>query len=634
VGQRPQLLDNADAVLLGAARFDDANTTRFEFRLALASLWKAASVDGQEAVLRYAESADEPAQISERLAADQVPDSPGADDVRRQWRSQLLSRIREDIPAAWLERIGPLDVVEDYGPAEPSVETWIPKSPVTEDELATLEPEAVIAVLDQWATADSPRFDTPGPEGLAIAVASTVVSRLQEFSLMGPVIAGVHPRFVTAITSAIERGMRDDHIHDQANAVTFTLSLGGALLTGAGLDQASTEARRNIAEIIAMGSRRNVLNHTESAAAMGLLRLLLQDIDPTPESEEGDAASHHDVGMLALNSVRGAATTAMIELLLQLRRSERAELADETAGILRAMIGADSSRSVRAAVGIRLPWLLDKDSDHRSKWLDILFGAGVPYATREATWDAYLLFSRFFLDTASFLADQYGTAISSLADRGQDDRRLSRDRDERLGIHAATAYLLAVPAEAQGQWLLKFYERAADWLRARVTRWVAEQAATNDGAPAVRERARAFLRDRIGRGNDALQEEELRAIGWVARTPDFEVEVLEDIVLPALERTGGATDDETGVADLVARCSTTKPVVAAKALRLLVSGDTWHALPHIAGDNLRRALAALTVADDAEARKISRGVVHTLGALGFPEYRDLLRGDEHHSLQT
>jgi hypothetical protein len=628
VAQRPDLLDKSDAVLLEAARFDDANTTRYEFRRALAALWSTASVDAQEAVLRYAESAEEAVEISERLAADKVPDYPSANELRRQWRSQLLFRIREAIPVEWLERIGPLDLLEDDGPLEPRVETWSPKSPVTEDELAAMEPEAVIGVLDRWATADTSRFDAPGPEGLAVAVAGAVVSRLQEFSLMGPVVANVHPRFVTAITSAIERGLREDQIHDHASAVTFTLGIGEALLLGARPNQSSTEARRNIAEIIAMGSSRNVLNHTESAAAMELLRLLLQDIDPTPQSEEGDAASRHDVGMLALNSVRGAATTAMIELLLQLRRAERAELADETAAILRALIGADDSRSVRAAVGIRLPWLLDKDGDYRSQWLDILFGAGVPPTAREATWDAYLLFSRFFLDTASFLADQYGTAISSLADRGQDDRRLSRDRDERLGIHVAMAHLFELPAEAHGQWLSKFYERAADWLRARVTRWVAEQAATHDAAPAMRERARAVLRDRIGRGNDVLQAEELRAIGWVARTPDFEVEVLEGIVLPALERTGGATDDETGVADLVARCSTTKPMVAAKALRLLVSGDTWHALPHIAGNNLRQALAVLAVGDDAEARTISHGIVHTLGALGFPEYRDLLGGDE------
>ena len=627
VGQRPQLLDNADAVLLEAARFDDANTTRFEFRLALASLWKAASVDGQEAVLRYAESADEPAQISERLTADQVPGAPGADDIRRQWRSQLLSRIREDIPPAWLERIGPLDAVEDYGPAEPLVEIWIPKSPVTEDELATLEPEAVIAVLDQWATADSARFDTPGPEGLAIAVAGTVVSRLQEFSLMGPVIAGVHPRFVTAITSAIERGMRDDQIHDQANAVTFTFGLGEALLVGGRQDQSWTEARRNIAAIIAMGARRNLLSHASSVTAIGLLRLLLRDTDPTPESEEGDVASRYDVGMLAMNSVRGAATTATIELLLHLNRSERPELADEAADLLRAVIGADYSRSVRAAVGIRLPWLLEGDSGHRSQWLDILFGAGIPDVAREATWDAYLLFSHFFLGTASSLAGEYDTAVEHLPDRGEDDTRLSRDRDERLGIHVAMAHLLVMPAEARGQWVAAFYNRAADWLRARVTRWVAEQAATDDGVPGVGERARALLRDRVGRGDEVLQAEELRAVGWVSRTHVFEVEVLEGIVLPALERTGGATDDETGVADLVARCSKAKPLVAARALRLLVSGDTWHALPHIAGDSLRRSLAALTVADDPEARTISQGVVHTLGALGFPEYRDLLRGE-------
>jgi hypothetical protein len=407
VEQRPELLDKSDAVLLEAARFDDANTTRYEFRRALAVLWSAAPVDAQEAVLRYAELAEEAAEISERLATDKVPDSPSANELRRQWRSQLLFRIREDIPAAWLERIGPLDLVDDYGPAEPTVETWIPKSPVSGDELAAMEPEAVIGVLDHWATADTPRFDTPGPEGLAIAVAGTVVSRLPEFILMGPVIANVHPRFVTAITSAIERGLRDNQIQDLASAVTFTLGLGEAFLARVRHDPSSTEARRNIAEIIAMGASRNVLDHTASATAMGLLRFLLEDIDPTPESEEGDVAGRYDVGMLALNSVRGAATTAMIELLLLLRRSERAELADKTADILRAVIGVDYSRSVRAAVGMRLPWLLDRDSDHRSQWLDVLFGADTPDGARDATWDAYLLFSRFFLDTASFLAGQY-----------------------------------------------------------------------------------------------------------------------------------------------------------------------------------------------------------------------------------
>src|SRR5439155_24814090 len=111
--------------------------------------------------------------------------------------------------------------------------------------------------------------------------------------------------------------------------------------------------------------------------------------------------------------------------------------------------------------------------------------------------------------------------------------------------------------------------------------------------------------------------------GWIARGDDADGQVLERIVLPALERTAGATDDESGVADLIARRAAANPVAAAKALRLLVEGDPWHALPHIASDALRRALDVLTTSGDHQAREISESVVHTLGARGFHEYRDL-----------
>ena len=625
VAQRAELIETSDALLLDAARLDDASTTRFEFRRALRALWGAASDAAREAFLRYAESAEEAAEMSERLATDNVPDAPSSDDVRRRWRSQLLYRVRHVISAGWLERLGPLDPVEDEGALEPTAKWVTPVSPVTEDELATMEPDALLGVLRDWTTAASP-IDAPGPEGLANASASTVVSRVREFGHLGPRIAALSPRFVAAITSAVERGLREDQIQDRGAAVTFALDIGQAFLPGNDADPWSRQVKRDIAGVIAHAASSNVLDEPASAPALGLLRALLKDTDPTSESEERDVASGHGVGMLALNSVRGAATTAAIELLLLLRRAERPELADETSGVLRAAIAGDYSRSVRAAAGMRLPWLLVRDSAHRSEWLLLLFGADVPDVARDATWEAYVLYSRFFTDAAALLDRQYSAAVARLEARSKDDHGGLGDRDEELGIHVAKAHLLAMPAEAEGRWLAQLYERAPDWLRARVTRWIAEQAATKEAGPAVRERARAFLRHRLEREDAVVETEELKAIGWVARASDLEAEILERIVLPALERTRGATDDEPGVADLIARCSAANPLAAARALRLLVDGDPWHSLPHIAADELRRALDVLTVSDDPEAREISERVVHTLGALGFLEYRDLLRG--------
>ncbi len=423
VPQRPELLDRSDVVLLQAVRFDDANTTRYEFRRALGALWETASTDAREALLRYAQLAEEAAEISERLRADQVVDAPGPTEVRRQWRSLLLFRIRENIPADWLEKLGPLDPLEDHGLAEPTVETVTPVSPVTEDELAMMEPDAVIGLLHQWATSENARFDIPGPEGLAIATANTVVSRIQQFRHLGSKIAGTKPRFVAAITAAIERGLREDQIQDHATAVSFSLALGEAFLQGRVPDISSREVRRNIAEIIALGATRNALNETAGVTALRLLRLLLRDIDPTPEWEQSDVNGHYNPGILALNSVRGAATTAMIELLLQSRRAERTELADEIADALRAAIGGDYARAVRAAVGMRLPWLLDRDASHCSQWLSLLFGADAPDVASAATWDAYLLYSRFFTNTAALLAEQYTASVARLDARPEDDHR-------------------------------------------------------------------------------------------------------------------------------------------------------------------------------------------------------------------
>ena len=82
------------------------------------------------------------------------------------------------------------------------------------------------------------------------------------------------------------------------------------------------------------------------------------------------------------------------------------------------------------------------------------------------------------------------------------------------------------------------------------------------------------------------------------------------------------TENEPGVADLIARSSAEAPVPAAQALRLLVRGDRWRSLPHIAGGDLRRALEILRSAVP-EARSVAGETVDLLCEQGFLEYREL-----------
>jgi hypothetical protein len=58
--------------------------------------------------------------------------------------------------------------------------------------------------------------------------------------------------------------------------------------------------------------------------------------------------------------------------------------------------------------------------------------------------------------------------------------------------------------------------------------------------------------------------------------------------------------------------------------QLLVEGDEWHPLPHVASAELRDALERLISSSDEEAVHIAADVINTLGAQGFLVFRSLL----------
>jgi hypothetical protein len=91
-------------------------------------------------------------------------------------------------------------------------------------------------------------------------------------------------------------------------------------------------------------------------------------------------------------------------------------------------------------------------------------------------------------------------------------------------------------------------------------------------------------------------------------------DVLTAVILPALEKAGGRIENEQGATELVERTSAICPGAAGRALRLLVDGDEWRSLPHIAAEPLRKALENLLSSGDPEARAEAEATIHVLGA--------------------
>jgi hypothetical protein len=626
VADRPEVLLAGDEVLEASADWDDQGSTRHEFRRALLVLWMAAGDTGRGALLGYAELASEVDEILQRLTREGIDRDP--EDLRRRWRSRLLFKVRGQLSSEWLERYGPLQPIEDDRIPEPTAEWLGTTSPIGEEELAKMAPGAILQALRDWRQSSERTFESASSEGLGRAAASVMLGRVADFAPLGGELGGLPAVLVAQITSAVDRGFRDGQLADREMAIKLMLGLAEVFVARSDGTTWAREARRSIAGFIANAASEEWLDQSDAQRAFAVTRALLSDVDPTPESEERDVQNGYDAATLALNSVRGEATTAAIELLLEARKLGWERLRESVSEALRDTARTDPARSVRAALGLRLPWILARDPDHHGEWLVLLFGDTVADVAKQATWQAYLLYSRFFSDTAALLARQYDAAVAALEPRPHDERGRPRDEDERLGIHVAMAHLLALPVEDAGQWLRGFYARSAGWLRGRVTRWVAAQAASDDVGDEVRARARAFLAERVQSGDAEADREELEAISWVSGASDREGEVLRTILLPALEKTRGETENQTGAGRLAARMATADPPSAARVLQLLVAGDPWRSLPHVASAELRDALGQLTRGTDDEARAVAEDVINTLGAQGFLEFRDLLNRQE------
>ena len=421
ISKRPGLLPELDALLIDPKKWDEPNNTRYEFRRALGALWSNSSADAHNALLAYAAAADEAEEIIERLASAGIEDAPTPEAVRQDWRSRLLYSILEVLPAEWSDRLGSLERIEDEGIPEPTAEWVRHVSPVSEEQLATLEPAAVLVTMRDFVEGKTHWFEEPSAEGLAAAAAAAICARIAEFRAYGQEIAALQPHFVSAVMSSLHRGLREEQIGDRAAAVGLALDIGGAHTSTTG-DAWSQQARRDLAGVISLAASGEILSEAQGPTVLDLLRSLLADADPTPDSEKRDSDGGYDVGMLALNSVRGEATTAGIQLLLQAVRSSWVSLAQEASVLLRQRIAEDPSRSVRAAVGMRLPWLLANDEQHQVEWLELLFGNEVPSDAQQATWDAYLVYARYFSATVVLLGPQYEVALANLASRPEEHR--------------------------------------------------------------------------------------------------------------------------------------------------------------------------------------------------------------------
>ena len=188
---RPEIAGDLEWVLLDPDKWDDANSTRYEFRRALGAYWPRASDAAKHAVLAYATQASEAREIAARTdpAAGYSPD-----DIVRHWRRRFVHAIRLNLPQDWLDEFGPVEPLDDDRAPQMTSEWVRDSSPIGTEELQALSPDELLSLISNPSASDVPGFEWRRHEALATAVGEIVVNQLPAYVSRGSSIAKLHRR--------------------------------------------------------------------------------------------------------------------------------------------------------------------------------------------------------------------------------------------------------------------------------------------------------------------------------------------------------------------------------------------------------------------------------------------------------
>lgn len=323
-----------------------------------------------------------------------------------------------------------------------------PSSPKGIEQLAAMPVDEVVEFLKQWRP--SGEWMAPTYEGLARTLQADVMDRPLDYFHRAEAIADAHPAYIGALLQSI-REVADVGPELWGRVLTtceYVLSKDCSTPVrddGDGWDCSWHSVQRTVASLLNHSMERRPVSVPVALAGRvwGLIEVLAQDSDPTPEHEAKYGGSNMDPLTLAINSTRGTAIEAASAYLVWRRLHADAEgtqlhMVDlpEVANLilLHSKEDEDPSVAVRAAMGVslgRLAWfdevwlgrhvesLLPLDPASRDLW--------------EGAWGAYLNYARPFGTAVELFRASYELSVDLLS--GESAIWVNHDWRSKIGRH-------------------------------------------------------------------------------------------------------------------------------------------------------------------------------------------------------
>lgn len=429
-----------------------------------------------------------------------------------------------------------------------------PRSPLTENQLATMTPEQFI----DWAKNKFPPPYDPiegSPEGVARMLEGFIKQNPLPYAQNAEKFLdeNLWPTYLSGLVQGLENAIKDGKVFDLEPVLRFIESpFKYRSEPEEKYDYFEvgkyTWLRRTIASFIESLVRKDeftfaedIMNRTQEV----LVELIEKDEDPTPESEAkyGLEANNMDYVTYCMNSNRGQAMVALMHHALRRARmrskeekekekskgsfppGERMDLYKE---FFTKRLDLELSPSVQSSYGQLLPYLfyLDQEWVKYMKQQDKLFPKSEEKNKFwEAHWQGYIGYNNFYNEIYNLIKEEYRKAVETMSEKKEEDKQRSH-YDERLVQHLIKAFWRKLEnIDDKESLLAKFFKAAQVELRARAIWFIAD--ALKEVKPSREseewQRAKALWENRV----EKVRDEELANFArWLQYCP----ENLDDMV--------------------------------------------------------------------------------------------------------
>jgi hypothetical protein len=632
--QRQVVPDLVAAHLTNHAFFDDASL-RHEYDHLACEAFGQLSPPQQNAILTWIEQGPPPSTHErwEQHAGQQHP-AENWELYTKYWQLDRLTPIADSLPSSWHERYRQL--IAEIGPVPPvPQEGYLDTSPVTQEDLARMTPQAILDYLRGWEPGE--REHVLSREGLGRALAGVVAENPTQFDTLTIQLRTLHPTYVQwyfrGLREAIQKG----------RTCTWQVALDLAGWAAAEHDARKTEdlvtrdgaTWRDTGSVIAdvltfaVTKTPDIIPYRHREQVWQVLSTFVEDPEPTPQYELEYGPPNMEPYTLALNSTRGKAMEAVIQYALWVRRARN----DEYRGFddlseVRAVLDQhldpvhDSSLAIRSVYGRFFPWIVLLDQDWAAERAKTIFDGELG----QAAWEAYLTYCPVYDDTAKLLTGQYDQAITTLA-KAPPKSRPQNDTANHLGQHLIARYWRGQLALDQGLFA-RFFAEAPEDLRAAAIRFAGRALSNTEGTvdAEVLRRLTTFWVSRRQIANSALDRHrrELAGFGfWFASgklDDEWALQQLRDIL--ALVHT---IDDDFLVLQQLAKLAAVFPLATVECLAAFAPGDQNYWRIMASEKEVRSVLRTALAGEDHVAQRAARDLVNRLGALGYSGYRTILQ---------